>query len=242
VIQVVLSDDNVGGTSAITSSTSTAARQSSLHDYLDSPYAGRPQSSRPEQIRIFPHSVGINDAEQPGPSYMNGSANIIQSACSDESEESKVEILREMFPDKDGEQIKIVLRQAQNDVRVAVNKLLFGVIKATACDSDDDNGDQDEWLWNTPLAALPIMRTDNAVMSLKKFTAEALKPFGCDMDVHVYRNTDLLKQMLRKYKNPGFDITRPLCVEFVDELGVDAGGVCYIISLCSSIHSITFQA
>jgi len=60
---------------------------------------------------------------------MNGSANIIQSACSDESEESKVEILREMFPDKDGEQIKIALRQAQNDVRVAVNKLLFGVIK-----------------------------------------------------------------------------------------------------------------
>lgn len=36
---------------------------------------------------------------------MNGSANIIQSACSDESEESKVETLREMFPDKDGEQI-----------------------------------------------------------------------------------------------------------------------------------------
>lgn len=69
------------------------------------------------------------------------------------------------------------------------------------------------------------MKTDNAVMSLKKFTAEALKPFGCDMDVQVYRNTDLLKQMLRKYKNPGFDITRPLCVEFVDELGVDAGGV-----------------
>lgn len=82
----------------------------------------------------------------------------------------------------------------------------------TTCDPDDDNSDQDEWLWNTPLAALPIMKTDNAVMSLKKFTAEALKPFGCDMDVHVYRNTDLLKQMLRKYKNPGFDITRPLCV------------------------------
>jgi len=60
---------------------------------------------------------------------MNGSANVIQSACSDESEESKVETLREMFPDKDGEQIKLALRQAQNDVRVAVNKLLFGVIK-----------------------------------------------------------------------------------------------------------------
>ena len=69
------------------------------------------------------------------------------------------------------------------------------------------------------------MKTDNAVMSLKNFTAEAVKPFACEMNVQVHRNTDLVKQILRKYKNPGFDITRPLCVEFVDELGVDAGGV-----------------
>lgn len=31
--------------------------------------------------------------------------------------------------------------------------------------------------------------------------------------------------MLREYKNPSFDITKRLCVEFVDELGIDAGGV-----------------
>lgn len=31
--------------------------------------------------------------------------------------------------------------------------------------------------------------------------------------------------MLKKYKNPGFDTTRSLCVKFVDEFGVDAGGV-----------------
>lgn len=62
-------------------------------------------------------------------------------------------------------------------------------------------------------------------MSLKKFTAGAVKPFACDVNLQVDRNTDLLKQMLRKYKNPGFDVTRPLCVEFVNELGVDAGGL-----------------
>lgn len=59
---------------------------------------------RPNLVTFFSF-FGLDDAEQPGPSYMNGSANIIQSACSDESEESKVETLREMFPDKDGEQI-----------------------------------------------------------------------------------------------------------------------------------------
>ena len=52
-----------------------------------------------------------------------------------------------------------------------------------------------------------------------------MKPFGCDLDVEVDRNTDILKQMLRKYKNPSFDITKRLCIEFVDELGIDAGGV-----------------
>lgn len=33
------------------------------------------------------------------------------------------------FPDKNGEQIKLALRQTQHDVRVAVNQLLFGVIE-----------------------------------------------------------------------------------------------------------------
>ena len=35
----------------------------------------------------------------------------------------------------------------------------------------------------------------------------------------------MLKQMLRKYKNPSFEITKHLCIKFVDELGIDAGGV-----------------
>lgn len=45
------------------------------------------------------------------------------------------------------------------------------------------------------------------------------------MDVQVDRNSDMLKQMIRKYKHPDFDITKPLNVQFVDEIGVDAGGV-----------------
>lgn len=72
----------------------------------------------------------------------------------------------------------------------------------------DDN--KDDWLWETPLAVAhsAIIDIDDAVQSVwKHFTKEAMKPIGCDLELEVDRNTDLLKQMLRKYKNPGFDIT-----------------------------------
>lgn len=87
--------------------------------------------------------------------------------------------------------------------------------------------ESDDWLWESPLAVArsPMVNTEDAAHCLKKFTEEAVKPFGCDLDLQVDRTADLLRQMLRKYKNPGFDITKHLCVEFKDELGVDAGGV-----------------
>ena len=56
---------------------------------------------------------------------MHGGANITQSSSSHESEQ--VETLKEMFPDKNSEQIEQALRQTQFDLRGAVNKLLFGV-------------------------------------------------------------------------------------------------------------------
>ena len=54
---------------------------------------------------------------------------------------------------------------------------------------------------------------------------EAVKPFALDMELEIDRSCDLLKQMLRRYKHPSFDIIRPLCVEFKDELRFDAGRV-----------------
>ena len=82
-------------------------------------------------------------------------------------------------------------------------------------------------LWKTPLAVVhaAIVNIDDAAHCLKAFTKEAMKPIGCDLELEVDRNTDLLKQMLRKYKNPGFDIIKHLCIAFKDEMGVDAGGV-----------------
>ena len=91
------------------------------------------------------------------------------------------------------------------------------------CVATESTKEDEEWLWDTPLAAMANAKVP--AKSLKAFTEEAVKPFGCDLDVVVDRNTDILKQMLRKYKNPSFDITKRLCVEFVDEVGIDAGGV-----------------
>ena len=83
----------------------------------------------------------------------------------------------------------------------------------------------DEDQWNAPLASSAIVKAEDAVSSLNSFTTQAVKRFGCEIDLLVDRENDLLKQMVRKYKNPGCDVTRPLCVEFVGEAGVDAGGV-----------------
>ena len=83
----------------------------------------------------------------------------------------------------------------------------------------------DEDQWKAPLASSAIVKAEDALSSLNSFTTQAVKLFGCEIDLEIDWRNDLLKQMLWKYKTPGFDVTRPRCVEFVGEAGVDAGGV-----------------
>ena len=47
------------------------------------------------------------------------------------------------------------------------------------------------------------------------------------MDLQLNQKHGILPQMIRKYKNPSFDITKPLKDQFVgaDEQGIDAGGI-----------------
>ncbi len=45
------------------------------------------------------------------------------------------------------------------------------------------------------------------------------------MEVEIDRNADILHQTIRKYKNPAFDVTKPLSVSFTDEPGLDGGGL-----------------
>jgi hypothetical protein len=80
-------------------------------------------------------------------------------------------------------------------------------------------------IWDTPLAASKILSSSSdALISLQKFVEQGVQKFHVDMDVQVKRDSDILAQMIRKYKNPAFNIRKPLNVEFVDEFGEDRGG------------------
>ena len=110
-------------------------------------------------------------------------------------------------------------------------QLIIYFILGSGGPSDDgdslgaNNSSDEEWSWNSPLASNSIVKSGDANKSLQEFIAQAVKPFGMELEIQVSRNTDLLKQVIRKYKHPAFDITKPLCVEFVNELALDGGGV-----------------
>jgi hypothetical protein len=96
-----------------------------------------------------------------------------------------------------------------------------------ATDSPDDRDSDDELLvsvWNTPLSATSFLVIGDGKEALRKFISEVVKPFGEELDIHVTRGNDLFKQVLRKYKNPAFDITKTPNVQFSVEFGVDGGG------------------
>ena len=87
----------------------------------------------------------------------------------------------------------------------------------------EDIADDDE-LWDTPLLE-SVVFAGNPSQSLKRFTRAAVNTFGEEMDVVINQNKDMLQQVVRKYKHPEFDITKPLNVSFINEPGVDAGGL-----------------
>ncbi len=80
-------------------------------------------------------------------------------------------------------------------------------------------------IWETPLAATTVVSSNDAWISLQKFVNEAIHKFNVELDVQVKRESDILPQMLRKYKNPQFDLQKPLNIEFINELGFDGGGL-----------------
>ncbi len=93
-------------------------------------------------------------------------------------------------------------------------------------DETDSDDTETEILLNCPLSStIGFKNSDVPLVNLQRFVASAVTQFGEELDVHINRNTDLLPQVLRKYKNTAFDITKPLNVCFVDEPGLDAGGV-----------------
>ena len=92
-------------------------------------------------------------------------------------------------------------------------------------DTDSDDTDM-EILFNFPLLSAGILKNGGDPLdNLHRFVASTVTQFGEELDVHINRNADLLPQVLRKYKNPAFKITKPLNMCFVNEPGLDAGGV-----------------
>lgn len=88
------------------------------------------------------------------------------------------------------------------------------------------NGTVDE-VEGIPLAAAAMVTPEDESGALTRFIQGAVVSFGVEVDLHVNRGQDILPQMIRKYKNPSFDVTKPLNVQFVgaDEIGIDAGGI-----------------
>ena len=65
-----------------------------------------------------------------------------------------------------------------------------------------------------------INSSGNALESLQKYLAALVSPLREELDVQMNRQKDILTQVVQKYKNPVFDIKKPLNMRFVDGGGV----------------------
>lgn len=61
--------------------------------------------------------------------------------------------------------------------------------------------------------------------TLTRFDQGAVVLFGVEVDLHVNHGHDIPLQMIRKYKNPLFDVTKPLNVQFIVAGGYHKGVV-----------------
>jgi len=76
------------------------------------------------------------------------------------------------------------------------------------------NGTVDE-VEGIPLAAAAMVTPEDESGALTRFIQGAVVSFGEEVDLHVNRGQDILPQMIRKYKNPAFDVTKPLNVHIL---------------------------
>lgn len=66
---------------------------------------------------------------------------------------------------------------------------------------------------DTPLEAIDMLTNEND--ALRKFIQGAVLPLGIEVDVKVNRDHNILTQKITKYKNPAFEVTKPLHVHFL---------------------------
>ena len=93
----------------------------------------------------------------------------------------------------------------------------------TVVNASDDELDSDVELLYPPLTVFDDKK--NGIQNLEKFVSAVGGRFGLELEIEIDRKRDLLQQVIRKYKNPAFDITKPLSLSFVGEPGLDGGGL-----------------
>lgn len=88
-------------------------------------------------------------------------------------------------------------------------------------------GDLESDDWMMPLVATKIRKMD-PLEALHTFITKVALPHAPEVDLVITREKSIIMQILKKYKNPAFNLRSPLNVQFVSsgtfELGVDAGG------------------
>ena len=113
------------------------------------------------------------------------------------------------------------------------------VVSNSENDADAHDSDDTEILMNSRLSSVAILNNrESSLENLQRFATAVVPRFGDDLDVRINRKTEILPQILRKYKNPAFDITKALNVHFADEPGLDGGGVTreYFHLLMKALH------
>ena len=91
--------------------------------------------------------------------------------------------------------------------------------------TDSDDTETEILLTSALMSSGVFQNSGDPHVNLQRFVSCAVTQFGEELDVCINRSNDLLPQVLRKYKNPAFDITKPLNVSFTNEPGLDAGGI-----------------
>ena len=78
-----------------------------------------------------------------------------------------------------------------------------------------------------PLSVTKIRKLD-PLDALHKFISDVSLAHMPDVDLVITRERNMIAQLLKKYKNPSFNICCPLNVQFISsgvfEIGIDAGG------------------
>ena len=87
-------------------------------------------------------------------------------------------------------------------------------------------GDSEE-LWDLPLASAKSKKLDH-LDDMKTFIGNIARPESLEVDITITRDKGILQQVIRRYKNPQFELGAPLNVQFISsgahEQGIDAGG------------------